>query len=85
MRDLDVSIIEQAVRDLCISANKILPPELENRISFCAGCECEELPKSIMNSLGENIEAASIMALKSEYASLGVSISSLQNAYIMIY
>lgn len=31
----------------------------------------------------ENIEAASIMALKSEYASLGVSISSLQNAYIM--
>lgn len=58
MRDLDVSIIEQAVRDLCISANKILPPELENRISFCAGCECDELPKSIMNSLGENIEAA---------------------------
>ena len=31
----------------------------------------------------ENIEAASIMALKSEYATLGVSISSLQNAYIM--
>lgn len=58
MREVDVKLIEQAVRDLCISANKILPADLENRISACAACETEELPCSIMQSLQENILAA---------------------------
>ena len=58
MREIDVSLIEQAVRDLCISANKKLPDDLEERIHFCAGCECSELPASIMKSLEDNIEAA---------------------------
>ncbi len=58
MREIDVSIIELAVRDLCIDANKRLPYDLEERISFCSGCECAELPKSIMQSLQDNIEAA---------------------------
>lgn len=42
-----------------------------------------KIDESLSGYTSENIEAASIMALKSEYASLGVSISSLQNAYIM--
>lgn len=58
MREIDVSIIEQAVRDLCIDANKHLPTDLEERIGFCADCECADLPKSIMRSLQENIKAA---------------------------
>ncbi|MBQ2848703.1 MAG: fumarate hydratase [Clostridia bacterium] len=58
MREIDVSIIEQAVRDLCISANKHLPKELEERIGYCAGCECADLPASIMKSLQDNIDAA---------------------------
>lgn len=61
MRVLDVKLIEQAVRDLCIKANKILPQDLENRISVCAGCENAELPRSIMNSLIDNIDAAKAM------------------------
>ncbi|MBP3696301.1 MAG: fumarate hydratase [Clostridia bacterium] len=58
MREVDVKLVEQAVRDLCISANKILPADLENRISACAACETAELPCSIMQSLQENILAA---------------------------
>ena len=42
-----------------------------------------KVDESLSGYTSENIEAASIMALKSEYAFLGVSISSLQNAYIM--
>ena len=42
-----------------------------------------KVDESLSEYTSENIEAASIMALKSEYAILGVSISSLQNAYIM--
>ena len=58
MREVDVKLVEQAVRDLCISANKILPADLENRISACSACETCELPKSIMLSLQDNIQAA---------------------------
>ncbi len=58
MRDLDVKLIEQAVRDMCIKANKILPADLENRISDYAACESCGLPQSIMNSLKENLDAA---------------------------
>ncbi len=58
MREIAVSEIEQAVRDMCILANKHLPSDLEERIKYCAGCECEELPLSIMRSLEDNIEAA---------------------------
>lgn len=58
MREVDVKLVEQAVRDLCISANKILPADLEKRISACAACETAELPCSIMQSLQDNILAA---------------------------
>ena len=58
MREVNVSLIEQAVRDMCISANKVLPADLEKRICDCAECEVCELPRSIMNSLKENMQAA---------------------------
>ncbi len=58
MREVSVALIEQAVRDMCISANKVLPSDLEERICECAECEVCELPRSIMNSLKENMQAA---------------------------
>ncbi len=58
MRDIDVSLIEQTISRLCIKANKILPDDLREIISLCGECECEPLPKSIMKSLEDNIEAA---------------------------
>lgn len=58
MREVDVKLVEQAVRDLCISANKILPADLENRITDSTKCETCELALSIMQSLQDNILAA---------------------------
>ena len=58
MREIDAVKIEQAVCELCIKANKCLPADLEAKIKACALCECDELPKSIMNSLEENLDAA---------------------------
>lgn len=58
MREVSVALIEQTVKDMCISANKILPADLEERICECAECEVCELPRSIMNSLKENMQAA---------------------------
>lgn len=58
MREIDAIKIEQAVCELCIKANKHLPADLEAKIRECAGCECEVLPKSIMKSLEDNLDAA---------------------------
>lgn len=58
MREIDALKIEQAVCELCIKANKHLPADLESKIRECACCECEELPKSIMKSLENNLDAA---------------------------
>ena len=58
MREIDAAVIEQAVRDMCILANKQLPHDLEERIEYCAGCECDELPANIMKTLIDNLAAA---------------------------
>lgn len=58
MREIKADAIEQAVRDLCILANKQLPQDLEKRIEYCAGYECDELPASIMKTLTDNLQAA---------------------------
>lgn len=58
MREVNVSLVEQAVRDMCIEANKHLPRALEECIARCAGNETAELPRSIMDTLTENINAA---------------------------
>lgn len=58
MREINVELVEQAVRDMCIKANKVLPADLEERICRCAECESAELPKSIMETLKANMQAA---------------------------
>lgn len=58
MREFDVSAISKAIRDMCISANKHLPEELECRISECADNESEELPRCVMQTLKDNLSAA---------------------------
>ncbi len=58
MRQLDVNVIKEKVKELCIQANKFLPEDLEERIKECALCETCELPKSIMKSLSDNLDAA---------------------------
>lgn len=58
MRELNVSIITQAVRGMCIEANKRLPADLTQCISACAGCEKQALPKGILQDLLDNLDAA---------------------------
>lgn len=63
MREINVSAVENAVKDMCISANRILPDDLEGRISVCAENECEELPKCVMQTLKDNMAAAKELEL----------------------
>lgn len=61
MRDINVSMISDAVRELCIKANKVLPADLEERIRCSVCLEDSEPARGIMCSLCENLDAASEM------------------------
>ena len=58
MRELDIQKISDAVRDLCIEANTVLPCDL--RQAICRGAEEERSPvgQAILGDLKENYEFA---------------------------
>lgn len=58
MRTINVSEITEKVRDLCISANKVLPDDLIGWIEVCSGCEKSQLGRSIFDDMKANIAAA---------------------------
>ena len=58
MRIIKTSEITEKVRDLCISANKVLPCDLTDRIKKCSACEQSVLGRSIFDDMKANIVAA---------------------------
>lgn len=58
MREIDLSVVVQAVRDLCIEANKVLPGDLEKKIEQSVAQESSPLGKSILCDLCRNLDAA---------------------------
>ncbi len=58
MRTINSKEITKVVRDLCISANKILPKDIECAVCDFAKSERNPLAKSIMEDLCENIQVA---------------------------
>ncbi len=58
MRIVKASEITDKVRELCISANKVLPGDLTDRIEKCSKCEKSRLGVSIFDDMKANIAAA---------------------------
>ena len=58
MREIDVSLITEAVSRACISANKVLPDDLAALIKKSADAETDDVPKDIMCRLCDNLCAA---------------------------
>lgn len=58
MREVNVSEIENIIRNLCIQANIHLPENLEKRISQAAEEEISPAGKSVFDDLKANIKAA---------------------------
>lgn len=58
MREINVKEISDAIRELCIRANKTLPCDLTDCIARGCEKESEELPKSIMGDLLKNLDCA---------------------------
>lgn len=58
MREIDVCEIEQAVRDLCIKANLVLPEDLEECICCSKAKERSAVGQNVFDDLIENIRVA---------------------------
>lgn len=58
MREIDLNLVTEGIKNACIKANKILPADLEERIRYCKSCENREIAISVMQSLADNIDAA---------------------------
>lgn len=58
MREINVSVITEKVKELVIKSNKILPDELCAAIKAAGSIEEGELPKKIMGELVNNLDAA---------------------------
>ncbi|MBR4766376.1 MAG: fumarate hydratase, partial [Clostridia bacterium] len=58
MREIDVSLISDTVRELCIRANKVLPSDLEEIIRYSVSFENTEPAHGVMCALCENLDAA---------------------------
>ncbi len=63
MREINVSVIEDAVCDLFIEANAHLPKELENKIKACTEKESNPLAKSIFCDMCRNLEKATELSI----------------------
>ena len=58
MRTIDASLITDTVRDLCIQANRKLPPDVERRIRECAAGEESPVAREVFRHIIENAELA---------------------------
>lgn len=58
MREINVLEVENAVRDLCISANVLLPESLEHCIKCAVSAETSPTGKEVLGDICENIEVA---------------------------
>ncbi len=58
IREINVSEIENAVRDLCIQANRFLPASLAECIGCAVNKERSPVGKEVLSDLVRNIEAA---------------------------
>ncbi|MBE6732497.1 MAG: fumarate hydratase [Ruminococcaceae bacterium] len=61
MNKIDVKRITDAVAELCITANKKLPDDIEKRIKEAKCFECNPLACSVLEDLEKNIEASKTM------------------------
>ena len=63
MREIKADKIREAVRDLFIQANCVLPEDLERRIRHCAQQETSEIGRNVFCDICENIDAARRLSL----------------------
>ena len=55
LREIDVNTIGEAVAELCVKANKLLPDDLAAVIGSCRKCEKNGLAESVLGDIEANL------------------------------
>ncbi len=63
MREINVSVIENAVEKLFLDANTFLPPSLEEKIKECSKKETCPIAKAVFGDMTENLKAAQKLSI----------------------
>ncbi len=63
MRELDTKILTQAVKAMCIEANRFLPEDIAQCLQQCAATERNPLAQSVLQDLNYNAELAKDMRI----------------------
>lgn len=63
MKEINVSLITDAVARLCIEANKQLPEDIKKGICAAKCSECNSLAKSVLEDLEKNLDASNELNL----------------------
>ena len=58
IREVEVSLITSAIKELCIKANKVLPCDIVSKVSAAKNLEDNEMALSILCDLEKNIEVS---------------------------
>ena len=58
IREVEVSLIASAIKELCIKANKVLPCDIVSKVSAAKNLEDNEMALSILCDLEKNIEVS---------------------------
>ncbi len=58
MREIDVSVVTQTVKELCIKANRVLPQDMCECIKRGAAAEKSPVGKGVFDDILDNLKAA---------------------------
>ena len=58
MREIEVSVIKEAVAELCEEANLLLPPMMKEKIESCIPLEESLVCKEVLGDIVRNIDCA---------------------------
>lgn len=58
MKEINVALVEEAVKKLCIEANMELPEDIREGLCAARCKECNALAKSVLDDLEKNLEAS---------------------------
>ena len=81
IREINVSEITAAVKEMCIQANHFLSPDMDKALKAATANEESPLGKKILNQLQENLKIAEKQVMSNQVSSFAVAFELLDNYF----
>ena len=81
IREINVSEITAAIKEMCIQANHFLSPDMDKALKAATSNEESPLGKKILNQLQENLKIAEKQVMSNQVSSFAVAFELLDNYF----